>query len=265
LKAKKHVVEITVITTSMNYAKYIEECIKSVLEQKAPFKFKINHIIMDGGSTDGTINILKKYEGRIHYYVNKGEGQTAALNHAMTILEAKFPGTHYIGWLNADDYYRPGWLEASITAMRKEKGDVAMTCGGYGQAGVPMHLKKKVAKSQRKRITNPIPYVRLNRMLKGNRVIQPTVCIKFPAFKDIKKKDGYYFNPKHHYCQNMEIWMRLIIHGYRIRRIRAVVATLRRHPLRMTRTHGAQQKAEANLVRKLMAQKMRKPRGAGAK
>ena len=257
MKGKKPVAEVSVITTSMNYGKYIEECIKSVLELKAPFRFKLNHIIMDGGSTDETINILKRYNGRIHYYVNKGEGQTEALNHAMKIIEEKFPGTHYIGWLNADDYYRPCWLEASITALRKEKGDVAMSCAGYGQLGVPKHLKKKVAKSQSKAATKSIPYVRLHRMLKGNRVCQPTVCIKFYAFKDIKEKDGYYFNPKRHYCQDVDIWMRFLIYGYRIRRLRAVVATLRRHPLRMTRTHGGQQREEGNLIRKLMTQKLR--------
>lgn len=260
MKGKKPVAEISVITTSMNYGEYIEECIKSVLDLKAPFKFKINHIIMDGGSTDNTAEIVGKYGDKVHFYMNKGEGQTAALIHAMKIIEKKFPGTHYIGWLNADDYYRPCWLEASITALRKEKGNVAMTCAGYGQLGVPKHLKKKVAKLQTKALTKHIPYVRLHRMMKGNRICQPTVCIRFYAFKDIKKKDGYYFNPNHHYCQDVDIWMRFLIHGYRIRRLRVVVATLRRHPLRMTRTHGSQQREEGNLIRKLMAEKLRKIR-----
>jgi len=247
---KKPVPEISVITTSMNYARYIEKCIKSVMDQRVPFKFKLNHIIMDGGSTDGTIKILEKYKNQIHYYVNKGESQTAALNHAMKIIEQKFPQTGYVGWLNADDYYRSCWLEASLTALRREKPDVAMTCGGRGLIKEPPPPPKKVAPKKSKPVKRKVvPYVRIYRMARGNMVCQPTVFIKLPAFKALKKKYGYYFDPADEYTQDYDLWCRFIMSGFKIRRIAEAVAMVRKHPQMMTITHNRQQREAAVKVR----------------
>jgi len=241
--------EISVITTSMNYAEYIEDCIKSVQEQQTPLK--INHIIMDGGSTDGTIKILEKFKDRIYYYVNKGESQTAALNHAMKIIEEKFPKTDYIGWLNADDYYIPGGLEASLTALRREKPEVAMTCGGFGLVTGISPPRRKVAPTQLKTDNyKVIPYVQMRRLAKGNQVCQPTVLIKMSSFRTLKDKYGYYFDPADGYTQDYDLWCRFIISGFKIRRIAYTVAMFRYHPRQMSQTHYPQQREAANKVLK---------------
>ncbi|MEE9316512.1 MAG: glycosyltransferase, partial [bacterium] len=216
--------EISVITTSMNYGRYLEECIESVLGQRASFPFKINHIIMDGGSTDDTEQILKKYKDRIHYYVNSGEGQTPALNHAMKIIEEEFPQTNFIGWLNADDYYNPIWLQASLSVLRKEAKNVAMTCGRITQVGASPILQKKIdANERRENMTQVLPYVRINRMLQGNSIIQPTVLIRMSAFKELEKRYGFYFNEEYNFTQDLDLWHRFLANGFRIRRISARV------------------------------------------
>ncbi len=79
--------EVSIITTSMNYGPFIETCIQSVKAQRQWHGAKINHIIMDGGSTDKTLAILLRYKDDINYFINKGEDQTSALNHAMKIIE----------------------------------------------------------------------------------------------------------------------------------------------------------------------------------
>ena len=238
----------------MNYNRYIEDCIESVLEQWTPVDFKINHVIMDGGSTDGTIKTLEKYKKYIHYYVNNRETQTEALNHAMKIVEECFPGTEYIGWANADDYYRTCWAEISLTVLRREKHDVAMSCGGYGFVRDSTIPRKKVDIKQHKTIKQMnTSYIRAHQMAhRGNMVCQPTVLIKMSALKALKKKYGYYFNPDDDYTQDYDLWCRFIMSGFKICRIDEAVAMVRRHPKQMTRTHRKQQGEAAFKVKQNM-------------
>ena len=69
--------KITIITPSFNQGNYIEQTIKSVLNQNYP---NLEYIIIDGGSTDGTIDIIKKYETKITYWISeKDNGQSHAI------------------------------------------------------------------------------------------------------------------------------------------------------------------------------------------
>lgn len=87
---------ISIVTPSFNSAKYIEDCIQSVLNQNYP---NFEHIIIDGGSTDGTIEILKKYS-HLRWISEPDEGQSDAINKGFNLA-----GGELIGWLNADDEY----------------------------------------------------------------------------------------------------------------------------------------------------------------
>lgn len=94
--------KITVITPTLNQCDYIEQTIHSVLSQNYP---NLEYIVMDGGSTDSTLEILKKYEGRLHWISEKDRGQSHAINKGLRMASGEV-----VAFLNSDDYYEPGAL-----------------------------------------------------------------------------------------------------------------------------------------------------------
>jgi glycosyltransferase involved in cell wall biosynthesis len=91
---------VSVVTPSYNQGQFIEETIESVLCQDYPH---IEHIVIDGGSTDNTLDILKKYSGKIKWVSEKDEGQSDAVNKGFKMAQGEI-----LGWVNSDDIYLPG-------------------------------------------------------------------------------------------------------------------------------------------------------------
>ena len=103
---------ITIITVVLNNEKYLEECILSLHNQNCE---NYEHIIIDGGSSDGTINIVKKYEDKIDYWCSeKDKGIYDAFNKGMQLAKGE-----YIGFLNSDDYYSHNTLELLNDYIKK--------------------------------------------------------------------------------------------------------------------------------------------------
>lgn len=106
---------ITVITPSYNQAEFLEENIQSVKEQDYP---GVEHIVVDGGSTDGTLEILQKYENRynLRWISESDRGQSHALNKGLELATG-----NWIGWQNSDDFYLPGAFEALVDTVQSHR------------------------------------------------------------------------------------------------------------------------------------------------
>lgn len=97
-KPEKNKPLITIITVVLNNEKYLEECLQSLHKQKYN---NFEHIVLDGCSTDNTLNIIKKYEDKIDYWCSKKDnGIYDAFNNGMMLAKGD-----YIGFLNSDDIY----------------------------------------------------------------------------------------------------------------------------------------------------------------
>lgn len=102
---------ISIITPCLNSGKFIEECIQSVLSQDYP---NLEYVIIDGGSKDNTVDLIRKYESRLSYWISEPDtGQSNAINKGAS----KCTGA-LLNWLNADDILLPGALHAIAAAYR---------------------------------------------------------------------------------------------------------------------------------------------------
>lgn len=102
--------KLSIITPSLNQGKFLERTIKSVLDQGYP---NLEYVIVDGGSTDDSVEIIKRYEDRLEWWVSEpDEGQTAAINRGIEGTSGEV-----VAYLNSDDYYLPGAFDTAIAAF----------------------------------------------------------------------------------------------------------------------------------------------------
>lgn len=107
-----HAPLVTVITVVLNGEQHLEQTIRSVLDQTYP---NIEYLVIDGGSTDGTLEIIRKYEERIDYWISEPDkGIYDAMNKGIALA-----GGELIGLLNADDYYEPDGMAEVVACYRR--------------------------------------------------------------------------------------------------------------------------------------------------
>ena len=109
---------VSIVTPSFNQSAFLERTILSVLEQDYPH---IEYIVMDGASSDGSLEIIKKYQSRLAAWVSEPDrGQTDAINKGFDRAHGQI-----LAWLNSDDVYTPGAVRQAVEAFDK-----------YSQAGM---------------------------------------------------------------------------------------------------------------------------------
>jgi glycosyltransferase involved in cell wall biosynthesis len=106
--------KLSVITPSLNQGAYIERTISSVLDQGYE---NLEYLIVDGGSDDATVEIIRRYEDRVAWWVSEADdGQTDAINKGL-----KRATGDIVAYINSDDYYLPGAFDTAVAALEESE------------------------------------------------------------------------------------------------------------------------------------------------
>lgn len=194
--------KISVVTPTYNCALYIEKCIESVLAQDYP---NFEHIIVDGASKDGTLDILNKYP-HLKWISEPDNGEAEALNKGLRMVTGDI-----IGWLNADDRYMRGTFWKVVNEIKKDK-DIKLIYGKtvfINENGFPTHWVIPAA---------PINLATLTRWFQLN-LFQPSIFFSTKILKDVG-----YFRQDLKYGIDYEYWLRIAARGYKFHFIDAVLS-----------------------------------------
>ena len=154
--------KISIITPSYNQGKFLETTIKSVFDQQYP---NLEYIIMDGGSTDGSVGIIKKYSDRLTYWESGPDnGQCDAIKRGFELSHGDI-----LAYINSDDYYLPGTFFKVAEEFMKKPSPLWITGNGIfiDTVGNTLHRNER------------LPPVSLNSLIFfGNYIFQPSTFWK---------------------------------------------------------------------------------------
>jgi glycosyltransferase involved in cell wall biosynthesis len=210
---------ISIITPSFNQGAFLEETILSVLSQEGDFS--IDYIVVDGGSTDNSVETIRKYdvlirEGgypvrcrniRYRWVSEMDQSQTEAINKGMAMAEGVF-----CGWLNSDDTYLPGTIE-KVTHFFSENPSAGLVYG------------KSYFVDERGGRMDEVPTGRVDygTLASLNLVCQPSAFFKRQVWIEAGE-----LNPELHYTMDHDLWIR-IARKYELAYIEEFLSTYRLH------------------------------------
>ena len=198
---------ISVVTPSYNQGKFIEDTIQSVLNQGYP---NLEYIIMDGGSTDGSVDIIRRYEKHLAYWVSeKDSGASSAIARGFS----RSTGT-ILAYLNSDDLYLPGALHAIAEAMKGPGIDVA-----YGNT-YWIDSSGNILGERRQ-----TPFLRMGYLYGGSDLQQPATFWKRDLYVRCGGMDQSYL-----FAYDIDLFTRFAIHRARFKHVKQLVASFRIHP-----------------------------------
>lgn len=181
---------VSIITPSYNQAQYLEQTLCSVLEQDYP---RIEYIVIDGASTDGSVDVIRKYSDRMVFWVSeKDSGQAEAINKGLARATGEI-----IAWLNSDDYYLPGAVASAVKAFEAhpEAGLVYGDTVAVDEKGEAIHFPRYALWT-------------LEDLLTFHILGQPAVFMR----RDVLLKAGF-LDPSFHFLLDHHLWIRMASHA----------------------------------------------------
>jgi glycosyltransferase involved in cell wall biosynthesis len=181
---------VSIITPSFNQVKFLEQTIQSVLGQDYP---RIEYLIVDGGSTDGSVDVIKKYEGRLAWWVSEQDkGQTDAINKGFKRAKGDI-----LAWINSDDTYNPRAVGQSVKYLieNPEVGLVYADCNFINEDGQVIG-KFNAAQTDYRRLREG--YVHIP---------QQTMFFRAKYWKELGPLD-----PSFYFAMDYDLWTRIAAH-----------------------------------------------------
>jgi glycosyltransferase involved in cell wall biosynthesis len=178
---------VSVITPSFNQAPFLEQTIRSVLDQDYS---RVEYIVIDGGSTDGSQEIIRRYQDRLAYWTSEKDlGQTDAINKGFGVAHGDV-----FAWLNSDDTYRPGAIRESV-AYLQDHPEIGMV---YGHAYYVDEEGRVLA-----------PYPTGHTDLKGLRRGVTTIPQQAMFFRSKLWRMVGPLDPSFYYAMDYDLWVRI--------------------------------------------------------
>lgn len=180
---------VSVITPSYNQGKFIRATIESVLNQDYE---NVEYIVVDGGSTDETLSILKEYETRLKYISEPDHGQSDAINKGFRMAKGSI-----VAWLNSDDVYEPGCISHAVELMQAHPQAALLYGEGYiiDEAGT----KVKAFEYTRDFSLWALIYI-------WDYIMQPTTFFRADALKAVG-----YLNESLNWAIDWDLWIKLAL------------------------------------------------------
>lgn len=221
---------ISVVTASYNQANFIEQTILSVLDQNYP---NLEYIIMDGGSTDGTVDVIKKYESRLAYWTSeKDNGASDALRKGFEHATGSI-----MAYLNSDDYYMPGALHHVAEKFTRTGADVVF--GDMYWVDIQGNVRAERRQT---------PFTRLGFLYGGSDFSQPSTFWS----KDIYCKSGG-FDPSFQFAFDMDLFGRFMANGAKFVFTRRFLSSFRMHDAQKTHLINEVGRSETRKIRQRYA------------
>jgi glycosyltransferase involved in cell wall biosynthesis len=195
---------VSIVTPSLNQGRFIEAAIGSVASQDYP---RIEHVVVDGGSTDQTVEILRS-SPQLRWLSEPDRGQADAIAKGFRMAQ----GTVF-AWLNADDAYLPGAVSTAVETLR-ESG-AGLVYGGWLQIDEDGAVVKELD-------AKPWDYATL--LERANLIAQPTAFFTREAYERVGGVD-----PRYRYAMDHDLWLK-IGGSFEVRRIERTLAAFRIHP-----------------------------------